>query len=145
MALPEPALVVSLVTNAVDGPTDRWMDGAINILASFAKQGRTGRARFATGPADGGLPGVPVDLVPMGGKVMIAAPSLPNPFTDASEISVTGADRGRISLALVPPATARTSGAFAGAMERSMRCGSASVRFLPEAKLAAELEQRYGG
>jgi CubicO group peptidase (beta-lactamase class C family) len=40
-----------------------------------------------------------VDLVPMGRRVLVANLDLPAPFTDASELSVTGEDRGRIELA----------------------------------------------
>ena len=144
MALPDPALAVSIVTNAVDGPADRWLDGAIQILASFAKRGApTSEVRDWTGrwwTLWGG-----VDLVPVGDKVMVAVPSLPNPFTDASEISVSGADRGRIGLA--------SGFAHYGEHVRRIRGGNGEVdevwlggmRLLPEAVAAAELKQRYGG
>jgi hypothetical protein len=80
----------------------------------------------------------------MGGKVMVAAPSLPNPFTDASEISVSGADRGRISLA---SGLARHGEDVVRIRARDgkvkeVRLGG--VRLLPEAAVAAELEMRYG-
>src|SRR6516164_5537692 len=65
MAMPEPALAVSVVTNAVDGAADRWMEGMIHILTTFAKKGvpakdvRDWTGRWWT------LWGA-VDLVPMG-------------------------------------------------------------------------------
>src|SRR6516162_9548361 len=144
MALPELALAVSLVTNAVDGPTDRWLEGTINILANFSKRGAptgevcdwTGRWWSAWGA---------VDLVPMGGTAMVAAPSLPNPFTDASEISITGADCGRISFA---PGFARHGEEVRRIRGRNGEVAEVwlgGVRLLPEAKFAAELGQRYGG
>src|SRR5262249_7274253 len=37
--LPDPGIAVSIVSNAVDGLADRWLDGAIHILATFAKHG----------------------------------------------------------------------------------------------------------
>jgi CubicO group peptidase (beta-lactamase class C family) len=144
MVLPEPALTVSIVTNALDGPTDRWLDGTINILTCFAKLGApTGEVRDWTGRW-WSLWGA-IDLVPMGGKVMVAVPALQNPFTDATEISLTGADRGRISLA--------AGSARHGENVRRVRGRNGKVDevwlggrcFLPEAELAAELEQRYGG
>jgi CubicO group peptidase (beta-lactamase class C family) len=144
VALPDRALAVSVVTNAVDGAADRWLDGAIHILASFAKRGAptseihdwTGRWWTLWGA---------VDLVPMGGKVIVAVPSLPNPFTDAGEISLSGADCGRFSLA--------TGFARHGEDVRRIRGRDGTVdqvwlggsRFLPEPEAAAELERRYSG
>jgi hypothetical protein len=85
-----------------------------------------------------------IDLVPIGEKVMIGDPSLPNPFTDASEVSIDDEDRGRVSLA--------TGFARHGEDVRRIREGNGEVtevwlgdsRFLPEPQLVAELEQRYG-
>jgi D-alanyl-D-alanine carboxypeptidase len=81
----------------------------------------------------------------MGKTVVIAVPSLPNPFTDASEISITGEDRGRVTLA--------NGLARHGEEVRRIRASNGEVaevwigdaRFLPEREAAAELEQRYGG
>jgi D-alanyl-D-alanine carboxypeptidase len=144
VVLPEPALAVSLVTNAVDGPTDRWSEGAINILASFAKRGApTSEVRDWTGRW--WSPWGVVDLVPMGGKVMIAAPSLPNPFTDASEISVAGADCGCISFAAGSAHHGEDVRRLRGRDGNVDEVWLGGVRFLLEAKLAAELDQRYGG
>jgi len=142
--LPDCAVALSVLTNALDAPTDRWLEGAVNILAAFAKHGAaanqvrdwTGRWWRLLGA---------IDLVPMGKKVVIAVPSLPNPFTDASEISITGEDRGRITLA--------NGMARYGEEVRRIRKGNGKVaevwigdaRFLPEREAAAELEQRYGG
>ena len=64
--LPEAPLAVSLITNAVDGPADRWMKGAINILASFARRGAPSELRDWSGRW--WSPWGVVDLVPMGGK-----------------------------------------------------------------------------
>jgi CubicO group peptidase (beta-lactamase class C family) len=144
VALPEPALAVSVVTNAVDGLADRWLEGTIHILASFAKRGApTAEVRDWTGRW--WTRWVAVDLVPMGEKVMVGSPTLPNPFTDASEISVSGADCGRISLA--------SGYAHHGEQVRRVRGSNGKVhevwlggmRFQAEAAVAAELEQRYSG
>jgi CubicO group peptidase (beta-lactamase class C family) len=144
MALPEPGLAVSLVTNAVDGPTDRWLEGTINILACFAKHGApTGEVRDWTGRW--WSPWGAIDLVPMRGKVTVAVPSLPNPFTDATEISLTGVDRGRISLAAGPARHGEDVRRVRGGNGTIREVWLGGVRYLPEAELAAELEQRYGG
>jgi CubicO group peptidase (beta-lactamase class C family) len=144
MALPEPALAVSVATNAVDGAADRWMEGMILILTTFAKKGppakevRDWTGRWWT------LWGA-VDLVPMGEKVIVAVPSLPNPFTDAGEISISGEDHGLFSLA--------NGFARHGEEVRRIRGRNGTVdqvwlggmRFLREPEFVAELEQRYAG
>src|SRR5271167_281064 len=77
VALPEPALAISLVTNGVDGPAGPWLDGVIHILACFAKHGApSDKVREWTGRW-WSLWGA-VDLVPMGETVVVATPSLPN-------------------------------------------------------------------
>jgi D-alanyl-D-alanine carboxypeptidase len=144
VTLPDCAVAVSVLTNALDAPSDRWLEGVVHILASFAKHGAaanlvrdwTGRWWRLLGA---------IDLVPMGKTVVIAAPSLPNPFTDASEISITGEDRGRVTLA--------NGMARHGEEVRRIREGNGEVaevwigdaRFLPEHEAAAELERRYRG
>jgi D-alanyl-D-alanine carboxypeptidase len=143
MMLPDASLAVSVLTNAVDGLADRWLDGSIQILASFAKNGApASEVRDWTGRW--WTRWVAADLVPMGKKVMVASPTLPNPFTDATEISVSAPDRGRISLA--------SGSAHHGEPVRRVRGRNGKVeelwlggmRLLPEAVAAAELEQRYG-
>jgi len=144
--LPETGLVVSLVANAVDAPADRWMEGMIHILATFAKEGApakevrdwTGRWWTLWGA---------VDLVPMGEKVMVAVPSLPNPFTDAGEISisgeVSGEDRARFSLANGFARHGEEVRRIRGHNGKVDQMWLGGTRFLPEAEFAAELEQRY--
>jgi CubicO group peptidase (beta-lactamase class C family) len=142
--LPDPAVAVSVVTNAVDGISDRWLEGAIQILARFAKHGApTTEVREWTGRW--WTRWVAMDLVAMGGKIVVGSPALPNPFTDASEIAVSGADCGRISLA--------TGFAHFGEPVRRVRDADGKVeevwlggvRFQPEAVVAAELAQHYRG
>jgi CubicO group peptidase (beta-lactamase class C family) len=137
------ALAVSLLTNAVDGPANRWMDGVIHILSAFAMHGApnekvrdwTGRWWTLWGA---------VDLVPMGEKVFVADPALDNPFMETSEISIDGDDRGRFSPA---PGLARHGEGVRrirddNGMVKEVWLGGA--RMLPEAEAAIELEQRYG-
>jgi CubicO group peptidase (beta-lactamase class C family) len=142
--LPEMGIVVSLVANAVDAPTERWLEGVIHILASFSKHGApakevrdwTGRWWTLWGA---------IDLVPMGEKVMVAVPSLPNPFTDAGEISVSGEDRGRFSLANGFARHGEEVQRSRGRNGEVDQVWLGGTRFLPEAEFAAELEQRYSG
>src|SRR5262249_50005458 len=39
VTLPDCAVAVSVLTNALDAPSDRWVEGVLHILASFAKHG----------------------------------------------------------------------------------------------------------
>jgi D-alanyl-D-alanine carboxypeptidase len=143
-ALPDPALAVSVVTNALDGLADRWIDGAIHILASFARHGApTSGVRDWTGRW--WMLGAVVDLVPMGGKVMVAAPSLPNPFADATEISVSGPDCGRISLASGLARHGEPVRRIRGRYGKVDEVWLGGMYLVPEPVIAAELEQRYRG
>ncbi len=94
--LPDQGVTLSLMSNSADGWAGFWLEGAVNILRTFATRGTparggggwTGRWWTAWGP---------LDLVPMGRKVIVGWPGLGNhPFLDASEIEVTGRDKGRI-------------------------------------------------
>jgi CubicO group peptidase (beta-lactamase class C family) len=143
VALPDPALAVSVVTNAVDGLTDRWLEGAIHILASFAKHGApTREVRDWTGRW--WTRWVAMDLVAIGGKVMVCSPALPNPFIDASEIAVSGPDCGRISLANGFAHHGEPVRRVPGSNGKVQEVWLGGMRFLPEAAVAAELEQHYG-
>ena len=144
VALPEPALAVSVVTNAIDGAADRWIEGIVHILTSFAKHGApakevrdwTGRWWTLWGA---------VDLVPMGAKVMVAIPSLPNPFTDASEISISSEDHGRFTLANGFARHGEDVRRVRGQNGKVDEVWLGGTRYLREAASLAELEQRYGG
>ena len=115
----------------------------IHILAAFAKHGApTDKVRDWTGRW-WNLWGA-VDLVPMGERVMVAVPSLPEPFMEANEISVSDKDTGHFTAA---PGTARY-----GESVRRVRWADGTVgevwfggtHLVPEAEAAAELEARYG-
>jgi CubicO group peptidase (beta-lactamase class C family) len=135
-------LAISVLTNAGDGWSGFWFESIINILATFAKNGApSARTRSWAGrwwSLWGGT-----DLVPMGDKVIGAAPGLFNPFMDASEIALTGRDTGKITLA--------NGYASHGEPVRRVRNRSGRVvelwisgnKLLPEAKVAAEMQKRY--
>ncbi len=136
-------LCVSILTNAVDGQANPWADGAVRILQAFAKHGApTARTRDWTGRW-WNLWGT-LDLLAFGDHVVMAAPGWVNPLTDAGEIEVTARDQGRIRLA----------GGFAshgeGARLVRNRSGNVSevwlggTKFLPKARMAAEMKRRYG-
>ena len=141
--LPGRGLALSVLTNAVDGLADLWIEGAIHILQAFSRHGApSARVRDWTGRW-WNLWGA-VDLVPMGEKVVVAMPALGNPLLDASELAIAGRDRGRIALA----------GGFGSHGERAERTRTAGGKpaelwlggtcFVPEARLVAEAARRYG-
>ena len=139
--LPEIGLTLSILTNAADGPSWPWMDGALQILRKFRQHGApAGPARHWTGRW-WTLWGA-ADLVPMGSKVIIADPALGNPFMDCGEITLARAGEGRITLAQGYmsygekakrlPATGRAREIWLG-----------GNKLVPEARLAEEMKARY--
>jgi hypothetical protein len=143
VALPAQELSLSVLTNATDGLAPVWLEGVIHILRAFAKHGAPSRKLRGWTDRWWSLWGA-FDLVAVGDKVLVGNPALMHPFLDASEIEVTGRDRGQISLA----------GGFAvhGEPVRRMRGRSgkatelwlAGLKLVPEAKLAKEMAARYG-
>lgn len=92
---PAEDLTVSVLTNAIDGPAQGLTDGIAHILKLFRERGAptpdvadwAGRWWTLWGA---------VDLVPAGNRVLAAAPALPVPFAEFSEVAVTGLDAGTI-------------------------------------------------
>ena len=122
----------------------RLVEGVVHILATFAKQGApTNQVRGWAGRW-WSLWGA-VDLVPMGEKVMVAVPSLPNPFTDASEISISNEDCGRFSLANGLARHGEEVRRIRGSNGEVDEVWLGGTRCLPEPEFAADLEQRYRG
>jgi len=140
--LPEPELAVSVLTNAIDGLANTWLEGVVHVLRRIARDGAPSRGvRDWTGRW-WNLWGA-VDLVPSGRHVLVAAPALLNPFQDVSVLAIAGRDRGRI---------ARAPGfATHGEPVRRERDGRGKVaaiwlgggKLVPESKIAREITQRY--
>jgi len=141
--MPEASLTLSLVTNAIDGPASIWAAGVTEILRRFAREGAPAR-RLADWTGRWWSIWRSVDLVPMGDKVLVAHPELANPFEDAAEISVAGRDHGRLALA-----NGFDSHGEAVHRLRNARGDVTAIRlgggeYQREAKLAADMEKRYG-
>ncbi len=80
----------------------------------------------------------------MGGIVIAANPHIGNPFLDASELKITGKDKGRIALAggyQSHGEGVRRKRENGGAVTELWLAGT---KFQPEAQVAAEMEARYG-
>lgn len=141
--VPSQQLAISMLTNATDGPSQAWVDGALRVLQAFAAHGAPTRRSAAWTGRWWSLWNV-VDLLPVADKVLVANPALANPLLDAAEIGELRGDQGRIvqangyahhgeGAALLRDARRRVTGLQLGGM-----------RLLPEAAAARELRQRYG-
>lgn len=142
--LPRQELTIAVLTNATDGWAGYMLDGVMHILRAFAARGApTRRVRDWAGrwwSVWGAL-----DLVPMGDMVLAGNPHMGNPFADATEVKVTGGDKGVISLA--------NGYQSHGEPVRLLRRKTGAVTELqwgatklqPEAQVAAYMRRRYGG
>lgn len=139
--LTEHGISVSLLTNAIDGQANPWLDGIIHIMRKFAAHGAPKRSIAGWAGRWWSL-WAASDLVPMGRRVLVANPALAMPFTDATELEVSGRDRGTIALANGYGSygeRVRRTRAKNGAIAEIMLGGS---RLLPEVKIASELRRR---
>ena len=141
--LPVHDLTICVLTNASDGWAGFWLEGAVQILHGFATRGApTRRVRDWTGrwwSTWGAL-----DLVPMGNIVLAANPHAGNPFMDATEIEVTGRDTGRIALAGGYQSHGEPVRRTRNKRGKVAEIWLSATRLRPEAKVAAEMERRYG-
>jgi D-alanyl-D-alanine carboxypeptidase len=105
IVVPDHDLVVTVLTNSIDGPAHALVDGILHILRTF-------EARGAPSPQTNSWAGRwwtlwgAVDLVPTSERVLVAVPGLPLPFQDAAEIALDGPARGHVARAhgLMSPA-----------------------------------------
>lgn len=139
--IPERALTVSVLTNAIDGWAGFWLEGVVHILRTFATRGVPDEPSSDWRGRWWSLWGV-IDLVPMGNRVLVGAPRMGKPFQDTSEIEVTEPDRGRIVAADGYASYYEDAGLIrtAGAVSAIMLGGT---RLLPEAAVAKEVAGRY--
>jgi D-alanyl-D-alanine carboxypeptidase len=96
--VPDWNVTISLLTNAIDGQANPWVDGLIGILHRFSESGPPA-PKVAKWAGRWWSIWASFDLVPMGDKVVIADPAALTPFVNAGEIEVSSATKGRISLA----------------------------------------------
>jgi D-alanyl-D-alanine carboxypeptidase len=96
--VPAQQLAVSVLTNAADGLSHPWLDGALHVMQAFEKHGAPSRRTSRWHGRFWNLWGA-FDLLPMAGsRVLLANAGLANPVQDASEIEVTATDRGHVTL-----------------------------------------------
>lgn len=159
VVVPAQQLAVSVLTHATDGLAHTWVDGCLQLLRAAAMRGAPNRRCAAWGGAirrDSAAWGGrwwsmagPLDLLPLGDRVLVANPALANPLMDAAEIEPDarqgrdGVLRGRIALA----------GGFASHGEPArLECDAqgqpcalwlGGQRLQPEAQAVRELARRY--
>jgi CubicO group peptidase (beta-lactamase class C family) len=140
--IPAQDLTISCLANAVDGMSHAWLDGAMGILKRFQEEGAPSPALADWIGRWWSIWGV-TDLVPVGEKVLLASPGMPNPFLKVAQLTVTNRDEARISQAGAFASygePARLVRADDGAVREVLIGGSRSVT---EAALAEELKERY--
>ena len=144
VVLPARELTICVLTNATDGWSGYWLDGVMHILRTFAARGApTRRARDWAGrwwSTWGAL-----DLVPVGDLVLGANPHGGNPFADATEVEITGRDRGRMKLANGYANHGEPVRRVRNKAGRLSELWWSAARLQPEAQAAAEMRRRYGG
>ncbi len=147
VSVPAQGLTVSVLTNAADGLSHAWLDGVLHILRTHALRGAPSRKAASWTGRWWSLWGA-LDLVPVNGRVLVANPSLPNPMLDASEIDVAGkragASHGRVVLAGGYMSHGEPARLVFDARGKPAQFWLGGTCYLPEAKVAKELTQRYG-
>lgn len=89
---------IAIVTNAVDGFANAWVDGIIAIFNIFEKHGKPD-ARLSDWSARAWSLWGAIDLVPVGNKVLTTDPAGLRPFADHGEITVKEDGSAEISRA----------------------------------------------
>jgi CubicO group peptidase (beta-lactamase class C family) len=141
--MPESEVAVTILSNSIDGWAGFWMEGCFHILRTFKSRGApVGRVRDWTGRW--WTIWNAVDLVPMGDRVLVGNPHMISPFVDATEIGVSGRDKGRIESA---PGYASFGEAVRRSRNKSGKVTDiwlAGANFKTEGAISAEIERRYG-
>ena len=140
--VPAKDLAVSVLTNAADGPAELWIEGALQILKRFEADGPP---RFDAAGWSGRWWSVwgPSDLVPVGDKVLLAAPGLANPFGKVAEAVVEAPDTARMVEAGGFAAYGEPVRLMRGEDGRVTSVWIGSGELFPEAVLREELLDRY--
>jgi CubicO group peptidase (beta-lactamase class C family) len=142
LVAPAAGLTVAVLTNSVDGLAHPWLDGVLHIMRAFARGGRPSR-RAASWAGRWWSTGGAVDLVPIGERVLLAAPGFFMPLTNASELELTGRDTARIALATGFGSHGEPVRRLRNKSGRVTELQLASWRMVPERSLAREMIARY--
>jgi CubicO group peptidase (beta-lactamase class C family) len=141
--IPDQEVTLSVLTNATDGLAGFWADGMIHVLRAFANRGPPSRRVRDWGGRLWTNWGA-LDFLPMGDIVMVANPHGFNPLLEASEIEITGRDKGRIVLAAGYQSYGESVRRLRRKSGETREIWLSSVRLRPEPKVVAEMKRRYG-
>jgi len=140
--LPDCEVAISILSNCIDGAAPFWLDSCFHILRTFKARGAPNR-RLHDWAGRWWTVWNALDLVPMGDRVLVGNPHMMSPFMDATEIEVTGRDKGRIT-------AAAGYASYGEAVRRSRnKAGKvtdiwlAGANVKTEKVLAREMERRY--
>jgi len=142
--IPSQKLTVSVLTNATDGMPGLLLEGVVHILRAFATNGPPAKA-VADWTGRWWSQWDAIDLVPMGDRVMVAAPGQANPFADVAELDVTAPDTAVIRRAGGFGSHGEPARLLRGRTGRVVAVHYAGARMLNEAAIAKELRARYAG
>jgi hypothetical protein len=141
--VPAKNLTISVLTNAADGFAWALLDGALHVAHALAQRRApsdavkewTGRWWTAWGA---------IDLLPTGDRVLVAMPGYLNPVMEASEIEVTGPDKGRVVLAAGYGDYGESVHFVRDETGAAVELWTGGTRGAPEAVVAKELRELYG-
>ena len=143
--VPSQGLCVSALSNAADGASHAWVEGALHILRTYAQHGAPAQRLAAWAGRWWSLWGA-MDLLPMGNKVLVANPGLLNPLLDATQITPKGtAGEGRITLAGGFGSHGEPARITLDTKGRAKAFWLGGTRLQTEAQAAKELRARYAG
>ncbi|HEX4195926.1 MAG TPA: serine hydrolase domain-containing protein [Caulobacteraceae bacterium] len=142
LVVPSCDLSISCLTNAVDGLSNLWVDGALAILKRSEQDGPpaadladwTGRWWSVWGATD---------LVSIGEKVLLASPGLMNPVLKVGELTLTGPDEARISQSSAFGNFGEPARLLRGADGAIREVQLAGGRLVAEAALVEEINAKY--
>ncbi len=141
VTLPDHDVTISIFSNCADGWAGFWLDGAVNVLRTFAQNGPPAR-RLANWAGRWWSAWGAIDLVPMGGKILMAGPAFANhPFLDSSVAEPTGRDIARIALANGYANHGETIRRVRNASGRVTEVWVGGARCLSRARAVAELKR----
>jgi CubicO group peptidase (beta-lactamase class C family) len=139
---PAQDLTVCVLTNAIDGWAHFWVDGIVNILQAFRREGAPTRKVQSWSGRWWSL-WTALDLVPVGNKVLALSPGLLAPMTNAPELAITGRTTGRIANAPGFGSHGEPVSCVRAKSGRITALQIAGTRFLPAGKVAREMAARY--
>ena len=142
--VPRHGLAVSIIVNTVDMPPILLVDGVISFLRACALNGA---ATLVTSRWSGRFWSIwgAVDLLPVGDRVLVTQPAQLSPLLDAVELIDVGETTARIGKAHGFSSHGEGARLELDADGRPGALWLGGSRLLPEAPMAAEVRQRFGG